>query len=313
MTNNLITKKSHTNCNRRATTKNIRFTCQPAKLAVRVRHTPSCTPPIYGYDPTTYISPDTPTQNRTYSTFTTINTDISDRTNTTGTTSFTSSSAPTTTCAQNYYGKRHYSSELGRWINRDPIEEDGGKNLYEFVGNDPALYIDPYGKLGYKTLGEPKAYYCGGYATWLIKWTLSNSEKNQVNDKAYIIQKIVWNHTVFDCNGEKIKDKTKVYWEAWEVVKTWYGVKIENNNDGWASSLTGDKTKGYKDISGSAVFYTGTLPSHFKMGGSSETPGQISTDIDPGISMSGGVVRYLFTDWSCCCKKYKSLITVPEI
>ncbi len=29
-----------------------------------------------------------------------------------------------------YYGYRYYSPELGRWISRDPIEEDGGFNLY---------------------------------------------------------------------------------------------------------------------------------------------------------------------------------------
>jgi len=35
-----------------------------------------------------------------------------------------------------YYGFRSYSPELGRWVNRDPIEERGGVNLYGMVGND---------------------------------------------------------------------------------------------------------------------------------------------------------------------------------
>jgi RHS repeat-associated protein len=35
-----------------------------------------------------------------------------------------------------YYNYRYYSPELGRWLNRDPIEERGGPNLYGFVGND---------------------------------------------------------------------------------------------------------------------------------------------------------------------------------
>lgn len=35
-----------------------------------------------------------------------------------------------------YYGHRYYSATLGRFINRDPIEESGGLNLYGFVGND---------------------------------------------------------------------------------------------------------------------------------------------------------------------------------
>lgn len=35
-----------------------------------------------------------------------------------------------------YYGFRYYSSELGRWLNRDPIGARGGINLYRMVGND---------------------------------------------------------------------------------------------------------------------------------------------------------------------------------
>lgn len=35
-----------------------------------------------------------------------------------------------------YYGYRYYSSSMGRFINRDPIEESGGLNLYGFVGNN---------------------------------------------------------------------------------------------------------------------------------------------------------------------------------
>ena len=40
---------------------------------------------------------------------------------------------------------RAYSPELGRWISRDPIEEDGGINLYGYVGNGPLGAVDPLG------------------------------------------------------------------------------------------------------------------------------------------------------------------------
>lgn len=36
-----------------------------------------------------------------------------------------------------FYGFRYYDSETGRWLNRDPIEEFGGLNLYAFVLNNP--------------------------------------------------------------------------------------------------------------------------------------------------------------------------------
>jgi RHS repeat-associated protein len=37
---------------------------------------------------------------------------------------------------------RAYDPNLGRWINRDPVEEAGGINLYEYVLNNPILFND---------------------------------------------------------------------------------------------------------------------------------------------------------------------------
>ena len=52
---------------------------------------------------------------------------------------------------------RAYDPELGRWISRDPIAEQGGLNLYEYVGNRPVRDIDAYGldvKIKYKDGSE---------------------------------------------------------------------------------------------------------------------------------------------------------------
>lgn len=43
------------------------------------------------------------------------------------------------------YGYRYYSPSMGRWLNRDPIEENGGVNLYAFVQNDPVNFVDLLG------------------------------------------------------------------------------------------------------------------------------------------------------------------------
>jgi RHS repeat-associated protein len=40
---------------------------------------------------------------------------------------------------------RAYSSELARWLSRDPVEERGGINLYAYVLNRPVSTRDPYG------------------------------------------------------------------------------------------------------------------------------------------------------------------------
>ena len=45
----------------------------------------------------------------------------------------------------NYYGYRFYAPELGRWLNRDPIGEEGGINVYAFLNNEPIAYVDHLG------------------------------------------------------------------------------------------------------------------------------------------------------------------------
>ncbi|WP_448806853.1 RHS repeat-associated core domain-containing protein [Akkermansia sp.] len=44
-----------------------------------------------------------------------------------------------------YYNYRYYNPADGRWINRDPIAEEGGWNLYGFVGSNSILETDILG------------------------------------------------------------------------------------------------------------------------------------------------------------------------
>ena len=44
-----------------------------------------------------------------------------------------------------YYNYRHYSPTLGRFLSRDPIAEQGGRNLYAFVKNNPNVFFDELG------------------------------------------------------------------------------------------------------------------------------------------------------------------------
>jgi RHS repeat-associated protein len=44
-----------------------------------------------------------------------------------------------------YYGYRYYNPSTGRWLSRDPIEENGGMNLYGFSGNDAIDFLDVHG------------------------------------------------------------------------------------------------------------------------------------------------------------------------
>ncbi len=44
---------------------------------------------------------------------------------------------------------------MGRWINRDPIGEAGGLNLYAYVGGNPVRYTDRQGLIGDDYLNRP--------------------------------------------------------------------------------------------------------------------------------------------------------------
>src|SRR5207244_936598 len=57
-----------------------------------------------------------------------------------------------------YYRERFFDPSLHRWLNRDPISELGGLNLYGFGGNNPVNEIDPFG-----LINEP------GYFGWPSK------------------------------------------------------------------------------------------------------------------------------------------------
>ena len=52
----------------------------------------------------------------------------------------------------------YFDPHVGRFASRDPIQERGGVNLYDFVGNAPVIFIDPYGLALYAFDGTGATY-----------------------------------------------------------------------------------------------------------------------------------------------------------
>ena len=48
-----------------------------------------------------------------------------------------------------YAKRRYYATQTGGWLSRDPIGEEGGINLYGYVGNSPVNRTDPLGLAWY--------------------------------------------------------------------------------------------------------------------------------------------------------------------
>jgi RHS repeat-associated protein len=44
-----------------------------------------------------------------------------------------------------FFRNRWYTAETGRWLQEDPIGVAGGVNLYQYVGNNPVAFTDPFG------------------------------------------------------------------------------------------------------------------------------------------------------------------------
>ena len=63
-----------------------------------------------------------------------------------------------------YYGYRYYDPATGRWPSRDPIGEEGGINLYGFVGNSPTVFIDVLG-LRKQTVAKCTSYLFIGHGS----------------------------------------------------------------------------------------------------------------------------------------------------
>ena len=83
-----------------------------------------------------------------------------------------------------YYGFRYCLPALGRWISRDPLEEQGGLNLYAFCGNNAVNRFDALGLIWgdrayWKTEGV--AYFVRNNCPWsaeFLKHSLQDSPED---------------------------------------------------------------------------------------------------------------------------------------
>ena len=60
---------------------------------------------------------------------------------------------------------RWYDPSAGRWLSKDPIGLEGGLNLYEAFGNNPAYFRDPEGKFLGAILGGIGGFFIGGISS----------------------------------------------------------------------------------------------------------------------------------------------------
>ena len=89
-----------------------------------------------------------------------------------------------------YYGLRYHHPGRGRWLNRDPLGEAGGLNLYGFVGNRGVNAVDPTGESAF-ALKDPTT------RNWLMRKAvrLGSRAGEGLNDR-------IWAYRAAQARGE---------------------------------------------------------------------------------------------------------------
>lgn len=138
-----------------------------------------------------------------------------------------------------YYGYRYYSPTLAKWLNRDPLEEEGGLNLYAFVQNNPINFVDALGEM-------------------LLDVTATGAYQ----DDAKLAQAKTGSSFI-----SKIKDAVEAYSDAQDFIATisdvadddvFFGA-LSKNNETFSSQLAGKGKEVYvlRDSSTDKVVYGG--------------------------------------------------------
>ena len=61
-----------------------------------------------------------------------------------------------------YYRARHYDPTIGRFLQPDPIGYADGLNMYQYVGSNPVIFVDPTGLILWRQIGRGISKLIGG-------------------------------------------------------------------------------------------------------------------------------------------------------
>jgi len=146
-----------------------------------------------------------------------------------------------------YFWNRWYDSKAGRWMSEDPIRQDGGLNLYQYVGNGPSSNLDLTGLLTLSdiSIDEAVAHYAYGNGSALFlplsAVTFENAKPRSFPSiKNYLAAKKDVSVKIFD---EKVAYGTG----KWEWILGSFTIWLEGRLDiaGNCWSFSGDYPYGY--------------------------------------------------------------------
>ena len=138
-----------------------------------------------------------------------------------------------------YYNYRHLNPFDGRWINRDPIQEKGGWNLYRIIKNMINMAWDSLGmascsafdpQFGYSTPPCSLRKTEGWSETWLdfVRWVVAvhpgKTEHIENSEQSLLIKNSSIGKKLIDGFLKKNKNRKKCWeWEGYTNVKLKFG------------------------------------------------------------------------------------------
>jgi RHS repeat-associated protein len=137
-----------------------------------------------------------------------------------------------------YYGYRFYSPDLGRWVNRDPIEEGGGVNIFCFARNS-ALYLFDLVGLKWTQNLEGSDFYLNYQVAVAGTPTQMGTGVDVFKGGSAHFEFPDWKAPEFDTNSDGcpcVKEGTgilNVHVKWWEVHKGVPSLADFHNTDGW--------------------------------------------------------------------------------
>ena len=145
-----------------------------------------------------------------------------------------------------FYGFRYYVPQLGRWINRDPIQEEGGANLYLFALNNGVNAVD---KLGLCPISPPATLQglpivANGIAAFIHEY---NVRVTRVNRTHWGFSPLGFYDKIFEGNlGDTENQRESLL--THEAVGLWYGRQGTGEFNGKVLSTRGQYATGTHNL-----------------------------------------------------------------
>ncbi|MCD8283631.1 MAG: hypothetical protein LUD52_02780, partial [Opitutae bacterium] len=184
-----------------------------------------------------------------------------------------------------YYNYRHYSPTLGRFLSRDPIEEQGGLNLYAFVKNNCVSVVDINGE-DYSGTPESTISPCEIGTDGIFEEIMSNPKfKDRVSGlTGESIYNLALREGYTKYESWQMRNSVHEFWRTTSITDSTFVMSVS----GTISAPTGSGVNGYV-VNVSMKYDTGGIENLSPNFGITNEPGMCSFGLDFDYRMNSSL------------------------